>query len=148
MNPSPDSNPWLHLYGARRRVIACATVIEEMLPLLPDDVPHEVLDFGLHLRPDELKRALQQKIDEAANQVEERKNEIQNILAKPKEESKMPTIQVQDVIFSGTLVEGCYSSLQLQDSIRKVIIREHKITHLNPQGHPITEWSMKVAGKA
>lgn len=93
-------------------------------------------------------RTLQQKIDEAANQVEERKNEIQNILAKPKEESKMPTIQVQDVIFSGTLVEGCYSSLQLQDSIRKVIIREHKITHLNPQGHPITEWSMKVAGKA
>jgi len=57
---------WSHLYGARRRVIACATVIEEMLPLLPADVPYEVLDFGLHLRPQELKRVLQEKIDEAS----------------------------------------------------------------------------------
>ncbi|HEY4688379.1 MAG TPA: DUF1638 domain-containing protein [Anaerolineae bacterium] len=57
---------WSHLYGARRRVIACATVIEEMLPFLPADVPREVLDFGLHLRPGGLKSALQEKIDEAS----------------------------------------------------------------------------------
>jgi hypothetical protein len=57
---------WAHLYGARRRVIACATVIEEMLPFLPTDIPYEVLDFGLHLRPQELKRVLQDKINEAS----------------------------------------------------------------------------------
>jgi hypothetical protein len=50
----------------KRKVIACATVIEEMLPFLPDDVSHEVLDFGLHLNPAELKKALQEKIDQAS----------------------------------------------------------------------------------
>ena len=62
----PEPDRWSYLYGARRRVIACATVIEEMLPHLPTDVPYEVLDFGLHLRPQDLKRALQDKIDEAS----------------------------------------------------------------------------------
>ena len=45
-------------------VIACATVIEEMLPLLPPDVGHRVLDFGLHTDPAKLRQALQQAIDE------------------------------------------------------------------------------------
>jgi len=62
--PAPD--PWKPLYGARRKVIACATVIEELRPFLPADVPYEVLDFGLHLHPSELKKKLQQKIDEAS----------------------------------------------------------------------------------
>ena len=66
----PETDRWSHLYAARRRVIACATVIEEMLPLLPADVAHEVLDFRLHLRPNELKRVLQEKIDEASPNAE------------------------------------------------------------------------------
>ncbi len=41
-----------------------------MLPFLPADVPYEVLDFGLHLRPDELKSILQQKIVEASPQAD------------------------------------------------------------------------------
>ena len=52
------------------KVIACATVIEEMLPFLPEDVPYEVLDFGLHLNPSDLKRFLQKKIDEASQEVD------------------------------------------------------------------------------
>jgi Protein of unknown function (DUF1638) len=66
VNNFPESDRWSHLYSASRRVIACATVIEEMLPLLPADVPHEVLDFGLHIHPAELKKVLQEKIDEAS----------------------------------------------------------------------------------
>jgi hypothetical protein len=66
--PIPDR--WSHLYGARRRVIACATVLEEMLPFLPADLPYEALDFGLHLRPQDLKRALQDKIEEASRQTD------------------------------------------------------------------------------
>ncbi len=66
----PEPDRWSHLYGARRRVIACATVIEEMLPHLPADIPYEVLDFGLHLKPQDLKRVLQEKIDEASRQAE------------------------------------------------------------------------------
>jgi hypothetical protein len=66
VNNIPESDRWSHLYSASRRVIACATVIEEMLPFLPTDVPHEVLDFGLHINPIELKKVLQEKIDEAS----------------------------------------------------------------------------------
>ncbi|MCB2179934.1 DUF1638 domain-containing protein [bacterium] len=34
-----------------------------MIPIMPGDVEYEVLDFGLHLNPAELKRVLQEKID-------------------------------------------------------------------------------------
>ncbi len=51
-------------------MIACATVIEDMLPILPSDVTHEVLDFGLHLDPGSLKRVLQEKINEASVNVD------------------------------------------------------------------------------
>jgi hypothetical protein len=47
----------------RTKVIACATVIEEMLPYLPANMAYEVLDFGLHLRPESLKSKLQEAID-------------------------------------------------------------------------------------
>ena len=66
MDNLPTSNHQEHLYNAKRQVIACATVIEEMLPFIPEDVPYEVLDFGLHLRPADLKIALQAKVDEAS----------------------------------------------------------------------------------
>ena len=49
-----------------RKVIACATVIEEMLPLLPEDVTYEVLDFGLHLTPEKLRDQLQEAINAAS----------------------------------------------------------------------------------
>ena len=70
MNNPPNLKDWSSLYKARRQVIACATVIEEMLPFLPEDVTSDVLDFGLHLRPAELKKALQKKIDEASEQAD------------------------------------------------------------------------------
>jgi hypothetical protein len=53
-----------------RKVIACATVIEEMLPLLPEDVAYEVLDFGLHLTPEKLQSQLQAAIDAAGAEVD------------------------------------------------------------------------------
>jgi hypothetical protein len=70
MNNLSEPHPWDHLYTARRLVIACATVIEEMSPFLPAGVPSEILDFGLHLRPDHLKKALQEKIDQASSHAE------------------------------------------------------------------------------
>jgi len=66
MEHPSTSNRWAHLKKAHRLVIACATVIEEMLPFLQEDVSSETLDFGLHLRPNELKKALQEKIGEAS----------------------------------------------------------------------------------
>jgi hypothetical protein len=47
------------------KLIACATVIEEMLPLMPPGLAYEVLDFGLHANPERLHKALQAAIDDA-----------------------------------------------------------------------------------
>jgi hypothetical protein len=47
----------------RTLVMACATVIEEMLPLLPPGMQHQVFDFGLHVNPERLRRTLQAAID-------------------------------------------------------------------------------------
>jgi hypothetical protein len=70
MNCLDNAHRWDHLYRTRRLVIACATVIEEMLPFLPPDVSSETLDFGLHLRPQELKKSLQEKIDQASQRAD------------------------------------------------------------------------------
>jgi hypothetical protein len=48
--------------------MACATVIEEMLPLLPEGMQHQVFDFGLHVNPDKLRHALQEAIDAVSGQ--------------------------------------------------------------------------------
>ena len=64
------SHRWAHLYTTRRLIIACATVIEEILPFLPEDVSSEVLDFGLHLRPAQLKKSLQETIDQASQEAD------------------------------------------------------------------------------
>jgi len=53
-----------------RKLIGCAAVIEEMLPLLPPDLAYEILDFGLHFRPSNLKNALQRAIDASAPDVD------------------------------------------------------------------------------
>jgi len=47
----------------RTKILACATVIEEMQPFMPPDMAYEVLDFGLHLNPGNLKSRLQEAID-------------------------------------------------------------------------------------
>jgi hypothetical protein len=49
-------------------IIACATVIEEMLPLLPPGMGYRVMDFGLHINPSALKEALQKAIDEVGQE--------------------------------------------------------------------------------
>ncbi len=51
----------------RVKVIACATVIEEMTPLLPPGIQVERLEFGLHLRPEKLHARLQQAVDASAS---------------------------------------------------------------------------------
>lgn len=54
--------------AARTLVMACATVIEEMLPLMPAGMQHQVLDFGLHINPEKLRHRLQEAIDAASGQ--------------------------------------------------------------------------------
>ena len=52
------------------RIIACATVIEEMLSLIPHGMTYQILDFGLHRNPEALKRALQDAIDASLPAIE------------------------------------------------------------------------------
>ncbi len=47
----------------RVKVIACATVMEELAPRMPPEMPRQVLDFGLHVRPGSLAEALQAAVD-------------------------------------------------------------------------------------
>ena len=54
----------------RTLVMACATVIEEMLPLLPEGMQHQVFDFGLHIVPDKLRSTLQEAIDAVDPEIE------------------------------------------------------------------------------
>jgi len=51
-------------------VMACATVIEEMMPILPDGMHHQVLDFGLHVFPEKLRATLQAEIDAVSEDIE------------------------------------------------------------------------------
>jgi hypothetical protein len=55
----------MELNPKRTKLLACATVIEEMYSLLPPEMAYEVLDFGLHLRPGGLRDRLQEAIDAA-----------------------------------------------------------------------------------
>ncbi len=41
-----------------------------MLPLLPEDVSYETLDFGLHLRPNILRETLQRKIEQVSSRAD------------------------------------------------------------------------------
>ena len=70
MNLPATPDRWKDLHAAKQHVIACATVIEEMLPYLPEHISYEVLDFGLHLNPNELKTVLQEKINQASQSAE------------------------------------------------------------------------------
>lgn len=54
----------------RKLVIACATVIEELAPLLPPGVGHKTLDFGLHSDPKKLRQTLQDTIDACKDQAD------------------------------------------------------------------------------
>ena len=51
------------MHISRTLVMACATVIEEMLPHLPAGMQHQVFEFGLHINPEKLRRTLQEAID-------------------------------------------------------------------------------------
>lgn len=52
-----------------RKLIACATIIEEILPFIPTGMKYEVLEFGLHINPCSLKIALQNAIDTTSPEV-------------------------------------------------------------------------------
>ena len=58
------------LIGPRAHVIACAAVMEDILPYLPVGAECTVLEFGLHADPSSLRRALQKAIDRAAQSAE------------------------------------------------------------------------------
>jgi hypothetical protein len=59
-----------HVNFERCKLIACAAVIEEMLPFIPPRMSYEVLDFGFHTDPKLLKKSLQNAINSSAADIE------------------------------------------------------------------------------
>lgn len=53
----------------RAKIIACATVGEELRELLPNGMPYTILEFGLHLTPERLNTAVQEEIDRTGEDV-------------------------------------------------------------------------------
>jgi hypothetical protein len=53
----------------KTKLIACATVIEEMLPVMPPELIYQKMEFGLHTEPDKLRSALQEAIDKTDPQI-------------------------------------------------------------------------------
>ncbi len=47
----------------RTKVIACATVMEEIRPLLREGIQTQTLDFGLHSKPEALRKILQDAVN-------------------------------------------------------------------------------------
>lgn len=58
------------MQNERTLIIACETVIEEMLPIMPAGLRYQTLEFGLHIHPDKLRSTLQQAIDSAPEDVD------------------------------------------------------------------------------
>lgn len=52
------------------KIIACATVIEEVLPILPPDIEYRAMEPGLHIHVDKLRDALQGVIDDITAETE------------------------------------------------------------------------------
>ncbi len=52
----------------RAKIIACQTVGEELIHLLPEGMPYTFLEFGLHQTPEKLHLALQAEIDRTADE--------------------------------------------------------------------------------
>ena len=50
--------------AVKSKILACETVLKEMLPLLPQGCEYRIFESGLHLDPDKLRKALQDLIDE------------------------------------------------------------------------------------
>lgn len=65
---SPQGLSWPS--ASRAKVIACAAVMEEIRPHLPEGTEGCVLEFGLHADPPALRRVLQESIDRAAASAE------------------------------------------------------------------------------
>ena len=51
---------------SRTTIIACDTVLEEMMPLMSADMNYQRIGVGLHLYPEKLRQALQEAVDKAS----------------------------------------------------------------------------------
>jgi hypothetical protein len=60
----------VNINPANTKIIACATIIEEILPLIPPEMRYKSLEYGLHVTPEELKNTLQKEIDVSDGEVE------------------------------------------------------------------------------
>ncbi len=64
ISASGNSSQNTQKYSGQSKIIACATIIEEALPLIPKDMAYHAMDAHLHNHPDKLRKELQAVINE------------------------------------------------------------------------------------
>ncbi|MEL7565725.1 MAG: DUF1638 domain-containing protein [Dehalobacterium sp.] len=47
------------------KILACRTLEDEILEIIPENIDHDFLEYGLHNTPDKLRQELQQKINKS-----------------------------------------------------------------------------------
>ena len=67
MDMDPNTCPPQSGDGKRSKIVACAVIIEELRSRLPADVDCEIMDFGLHRSPEQLRTKLQETIDKSSD---------------------------------------------------------------------------------
>ncbi|MBN1374995.1 MAG: DUF1638 domain-containing protein [Dehalococcoidia bacterium] len=61
-------------------VIACSTVIEEMLPLMPENIEYRIIEFSLHSYPEKLRKEIQASINEVVSRNDKKRGKLTILL--------------------------------------------------------------------
>lgn len=83
---------------------------------------------------------LAEKLD---NEIQMLQTQLQNA-KEDFQKKEIPPLKVLRHIFSGTMLEGCYSSLVVRDSLTSALFRETKVIRLTPEGEEKSEWIIQA----
>jgi uncharacterized protein (DUF342 family) len=89
--------------------------------------------------------AFQVQIQELDQAIQALEDEILATIERSKIDVGVPVAKVHHLIFSGTTVEGCHSSIVLEENYLNALLRETKMPTLTPKGEKVLEWKISVA---
>jgi hypothetical protein len=88
--------------------------------------------------------AFQLQIQELNQAIKTLGDEILATIERSKIEVGVPVAKVHNLIFSGTTVEACHSSIVLEENYLNALLKETKMPTLNPKGEKVLEWKINI----
>jgi hypothetical protein len=88
--------------------------------------------------------AFQLQIQEIDQAIQVLGDKILATIERSKIEVGVPVAKVHNLIFSGTTVEGCHSSIVLEENYLNVLLKETKMPTLTPKGEEVLEWKINI----